>query len=133
MTESYRMKKLWFYFRGGHGAYLMFFFSFVNFILLFYRLFIEPLEDSIFFNRLAEFAIFFVLSYVPVAIIIGYWHRTTQFKVEDDVKFLRNPLYARFVRLQIDVKLNKANKEEIEKFHSLLKKIEEKGETPKSN
>lgn len=133
MAESYKVKKLWLYFRGGHGAYLAFLFSFVNFILLFYRLLIEPLDNSIFFNRLIEFAIFFVVTYVPVAILVGYWHRKTQFKVEDDVKFLKNPLYAKFVRLLIDMKLNEANKDEVEAFHSKLKKIEEKGEASEFN
>lgn len=42
-------------------------------------------------------------------------------------------MYAKFVRLLIDMKLNIANKQEVEEFHSLLKKIEEKGETSESD
>ncbi|MGI0021909.1 MAG: hypothetical protein ACRD9Q_03510 [Nitrososphaeraceae archaeon] len=130
--ESRGIRRLWLDFRNGHGIYLAFIFSFVNFILLAYRFVIEPsTEYTHIFDRLAPFAILFVLIYVPAAIGIGYWHRKTQYKVESDIKFMYNPLFAKAMRILIDIKLGRAGKEDIKQIHDILKKIENKGEEDK--
>jgi hypothetical protein len=128
--KSSGFRRLWLDFRNGHGIYLAFIFSFVNFILLTYRFVIEPsIEYTHIFDRLTPFAILFVLIYVPAAIGIGYWHRKTQYKVESDIKFMYNPLFAKAMRILIDIKLGNAKKEDIEQIHDILKKIEKKGKT----
>lgn len=130
--ESRGMRQLWLDFRNGHGVYLAFIFSFVNFILLAYRFVIEPSQEyAHIFDRLAPFAILFVLIYVPAAIGIGYWHRRTQYKVESDIKFMYNPLFAKAMRILIDIKLGRAGEEDIKQIHDVLKKIENKGEEGK--
>ncbi|MGI0022630.1 MAG: hypothetical protein ACRD9Q_07200, partial [Nitrososphaeraceae archaeon] len=107
--ESRGIRRLWLDFRNGHGIYLAFIFSFVNFILLVYRFVIEPTQEyTPIFDRLTPFAILFVIIYVPAAIGIGYWHRRTQYKVESDIKFMYNPLFAKAMRILIDIKLGRA-------------------------
>ena len=127
--ESRGIRRLWLDFRNGHGIYLAFIFSFVNFILLAYRFVIEPTQEyTPIFDRLTPFAILFVIIYVPAAIGIGYWHRRTQYKVESDIKFMYNPLFAKAMRILIDIKLGRAGKEDIKQIRDVLKKIENKGE-----
>lgn len=126
------IRRIWLDFRNGHGIYLAFIFSFVNFILLTYRFVIEPsAEYTHVFDRLTPFAVLFVLIYVPSAILIGYWHRRTQYKVESDLKFMYNPLFAKAMRILIDIKLGNANNDDIKQIHDILKKIEKKGEMNK--
>lgn len=52
--------------------YLVFAMSFVNFVLIFYRLLIEEVNflDEIFSN-LWIFVIIFLMGYIPLAILIG--------------------------------------------------------------
>ena len=125
------IRRRWMDFRQGHSVYLIFAMAFANFILIFHRLLIERVEflDQIFPN-LWTFAIVFVLVYVPVAILIGRWHRRTQIKIETEQSLRNNPFMARNFRMIIDIIENKASKEEIESYRKLLKRIEEgKGST----
>jgi len=99
--------------------------SFANFILIFHRLLIERIEFlNGLFSSLWIFALTFVLIYIPVAIVIGRWHRITQIKIETEQTLRNNPFLARNFRILIDILENKASKEEIEKFRKLLKQIE---------
>jgi len=65
--------RYWVFFRMGHGTYLALGLSFLNFIVLQYRLLIEniPALQSA-FPHLKSFGIIFVLIYVPIAIVIGW-------------------------------------------------------------
>ena len=67
----------------------------------------------------------FVLSYIPIAIVIGAWHRRSQMKIEVDVALRQNPLFAKMIRVLLDAQTGKATKEEIEEFRKLLKQIED--------
>jgi len=124
------VRRRWLDFRNGHGLYLVFLMGFANFILIFHRLFIERipfLEDV--FSNLWVFAIFFVIIYVPTAILVGYWHKKTQMKIEMEVLARQNPFFAKWIRVIIDILTEKASKEEVENLRKLLKSIEdEKGE-----
>jgi len=119
-------RRRWLDFRNGHSLYLVFLMGFANFILIFHRLFIErvPFLENIFSN-LWVFAIFFVVVYVPTAILVGYWHKKTQMKIELEILNRSNPFFARWFRVIIDILTEKASKEEIEKLRKLLKSIEE--------
>ncbi len=124
------VRRRWLDFRNGHGLYLFFLMGFANFILIFHRLFIEriPFLEDIFFD-LWVFAVFFVIIYVPTAILVGYWHKKTQMKIEMEVLARQNPFFAKWIRVIIDILTEKASKEEVENLRNLLKSIEdEKGE-----
>lgn len=121
----YWLRRRWYDFRQGHGVYLIFVLTFANFVLIFHRLLIErvPILDEI-FPDLWAFIIIFILIYVPLAIVIGAWHRRTQLRVDSEVQMRQNPLWAKMFGLFIDIQIGKASKEEIEKLRSLLKRIE---------
>ena len=70
------------------------------------------------------FTLIFVILYIPVAIMIGRWHRRTQVKIESELALRHNPFMARNFRMLVDIFEKKASKEEIESFRDLLKKIE---------
>jgi len=122
------IRRRWYDFRQGHGIYLIFILSFANFILIFHRLLIERVEalEEIFPN-LWIFIIVFVLLYIPVAIVVGAWHRRTQLKVDIEVAIRQNPIWAKMFRTLIDIQTGKASKEEIENTRKFLKSIEAKG------
>jgi hypothetical protein len=124
--DSNFIRRRWFDFRQGHALYLIFALSFANFLLIFHRLLIErvPALNEI-FSDLWFFAIFFILIYIPVAIIVGAWHRKTQFKTEADVAFQQSPLFSKIFGTIIDIQTGKAKEEEIEEVRKLLKSISE--------
>jgi len=126
MKESW-MRRRWWEFRQGHSVYLIFGLTFINFILIAYRLLIERIT---FFKDLVPelwiFALMFISFYVPAAILIGVWHRRTQLRVETTLVNQQNPVLARMIRTLLDVQMGKATDEEIKKFRDMLVKIEKK-------
>ena len=84
---------------------------------------VEVLDQ--YFSELWVFVLFFIVIYIPLAIIIGAWHRKTQLKVESEVVLLQNPLWAKVFRTLLDIQTGNISKEEIEEMRKLLKKIEE--------
>ena len=120
------IRRRWFDFRQGHSYYLIFALSFGNFILIFHRLLIEriPALNEVLGN-LGIFTMIFVLSYIPIAVAIGAWHRKSQMKIDVDLALRQNPLFAKMIRVLLDAQTGKASKEEIEEFRKLLKKIED--------
>ena len=126
MKEGWGRRR-WWEFRQGHTVYLIFLLTFVNFILIAYRLLIERVT---FFKDLVPelwiFALMFILVYVPAAILIGYWHRRTQLRVETTIINQQNPVLARMIRTLLDVQTGVASKEEIKEFRDMLKSIERK-------
>jgi hypothetical protein len=66
------LQDLWLYFKAGHSTYLAFVLSIINFIVLQYRLFIEYIPEAKgFISSLSSFAIIFVVTYIPLAMILG--------------------------------------------------------------
>ncbi len=119
------IRRRWFDFRQGHSIYLIFAMSFANFVLIFYRLLVEEVEIlSQIFPTLWIFIVVFLLSYIPIAILIGLWHRRTQMHVESEQVLRHNPFFARIFRVLIDMVDEKASKEEIEDIRNLLRSIE---------
>lgn len=118
-------RRRWWEFRQGHSVYLIFVLTFINFILIAYRLLIEKVAA---FQQIVPelwiFALMFVLIYVPAAILIGYWHRKTQLRVETTLVQQQNPILAKMFRVLLDVQTGKASKEEIEEFRKMLSTIE---------
>ena len=127
------MRRRWYDFRNGHSLYLIFLLSFSNFILISHILLIERVTflEQIFAN-LWFFVIVFILIYLPVAVLIGHWHKRTQIRVEQEISFRENILVANSFRLILELLTGKASEEEIENLKTLLKKIE-KGKGLQSN
>jgi hypothetical protein len=122
------VRRRWYEFRQGHSIYLIFMLTFVNFILISYRLLIEKV--SIFKELIPElwiFALLFIIIYIPAATLIGLWHRRTQLRVETTIVNQQNPVLARMIRTLLDVQTGVASKEEIKEFREMLESIEKKG------
>ena len=121
------VRRRWWEFRQGHGIYLIFVLTFMNFILISYRLLIEKIP---FLNNLIPelwiFVIMFLGFYIPAAILIGIWHRRTQLQVENTITLEQNPFFAKMFRTMLDVQTKKASEKEIEEFREFLTKIESK-------
>ena len=126
MQEGWARRR-WWEFRQGHSVYLIFILTFINFILISYRLLIEKV---VFFKELFPelwiFATLFIISYIPAAILIGFWHRKTQLRVETTLVQQQNPVLAKMVRTLLDVQTGKATEEEIEGFRKMLESIEKR-------
>ena len=121
------VRRRWWEFRAGHSVYLIFVLTFINFILIAYRLLIEKIpmfQDLI--PNLSIFVLLFLGFYIPTAIIIGFWHRKTQLKVETTLTMQQNPVFAKMIRSILDVQTGKASDEEIKEFREFLTKIESK-------
>lgn len=118
-------RRRWLEFREGHSIYLIFIMTFINFIVINYKLLIQdiPVLEEIFPN-MTIFAIIFIFSYLPVAVIIGFWHKRTQYSVEASVKMQYNPWFARLFRILVDIETGKASEEEIKNFRDWLQSIE---------
>ena len=121
------VRKRWWEFRAGHSVYLIFVLTFINFILISYRLLIEkiPIFQELIPN-LSMFVLLFLAFYIPAAIIIGFWHRKTQLKVETTLTMQQNPVLAKMFRTMLDVQTGKASEKEIKEFRDFLTKIERK-------
>ena len=121
------IKRRWFDGRTGTTVYLLFALTLMNFILISYRFLIEgsPLFANL-VSDLTIFSIIFIITYIPISILIGYWHRKTQWKVELALKMMENPLNAKMFRTILDVQTGQASDQEIKEFRALLMKIEKK-------
>ena len=98
-------RRRWYDFRQGHGMYLVFAMSFVNFVLIFYRLLIEEINVlGEIFSNLWIFVVIFLAVYIPAAILIGNWHRKTQMKIEHEQTMKQSPLMARNFRILLEAK-----------------------------
>jgi amino acid permease len=118
-------RRRWYDFRQGHGMYLVFAMSFVNFVLIFYRLLIEEINVlGEIFSNLWIFVVIFLAIYIPAAILIGNWHRKTQMKIEHEQSMKQSPLMARNFRILLDLLEGKASTKEVEDLRKFLKSIE---------
>ena len=68
-----RLLRYWTYFRRGHSVYLIFAISFLNFVVIQWRLLIEQIDflESV-FHHFYVFTILFFITYIPLATIIGW-------------------------------------------------------------
>ena len=125
MNETW-VRRRWYDFRQGHGMYLVFAMSFVNFVLIFYRLLIEQIDFlGDLFSNLWIFLIIFLALYIPTAILIGNWHRKTQMRIEHEQSMKQSPLMAKNFRVLLDLLEGKASTKEVEELRKFLKLIED--------
>jgi magnesium-transporting ATPase (P-type) len=118
------LRRRWLDFRNGHSTYLIFAMTFANFITIQYKLLIDkvPSIDWL-FGTIWLFAIVFVVIYVPLAIIIGYWHRKTQWTVEQEALFRENKVGALMWLYIMELIDGKVSEEDKKKMRETLLKI----------
>src|SRR5689334_22174952 len=117
-------RRRWLDFRNGHSIYLIFIMTFANFVTIQYKLLIDkaPIFNSI-FHSIWGFAIIFVAIYVPLGIIIGYWHRKSQWTVEQEALFRENKVGAVMWLYVMDLIEGKVKEEDKKKMRDALLKI----------
>ena len=69
------------------------------------------------------FATIFIALYVPLGIIIGYWHRKSQWKVEAEALFRENKIGATMWLFVIDLIDGKVTEKEKKEMRDMLLKI----------
>ncbi len=69
-----RIRDSWIYFKTGHSTYLVYSLSIMNFITLQHRLLISTIPFlETYLSRLSTFVVVFFLTYIPVAMALGYF------------------------------------------------------------
>jgi hypothetical protein len=118
------LRRRWLDFRNGHSIYLVFAMTFANFITIQYKLLIgqAPFLNDLFGNILV-FAVVFLVIYIPLSMILGYWHRKNQFLVESDALFRENKVGAIMWLYIIDLIDGKVDEEDRKKMREILMKI----------
>jgi hypothetical protein len=127
-------RRRWLDFRQGHSIYLIFLMTFANFIVIQYRLLIDrmPSIDSLIGGNIIGFAMTFIAIYVPLSIIIGYWHRKSQWRVEAEALFNENRIGATMWLFVIDLIDGKITEQEKKEMREMLLKITKGNKIPKS-
>jgi hypothetical protein len=99
--------------------------TFANFITIQYKLVLEkvPVVDTVTGGSIFGFAILFVALYFPIAILIGYWHRKSQWKVEAEALFKENKIGATMWLFVIDLIDGKITEKEKQEMREMLQKI----------
>jgi hypothetical protein len=68
------LRDFWIYFRTGHRGYLVYTMSIMNFVVLQHRLLISYVPAlSQYLSRLSTFFLVFIFTYVPLAVVLGYF------------------------------------------------------------
>jgi hypothetical protein len=124
-------RRRWLDFRNGHSIYLIFLMTFANFVTIQYQLLLERVSGihSLHIN-IWIFALIFVAIYIPVGMIIGYWHRKNQFSVEAEALFNQNQIGATIYLFLIDLTDGKVTEEEKQQMRKYLLKIMRRAERP---
>jgi hypothetical protein len=118
------IRRRWLDFRNGHSIYLIFLLTFTNFILITYNFAIKQLPFGIGdYLNLPVFVALFALLYVPVAIVLGVWHRKHQYSVENEALLRQNWVWAWVMQYQIRLIQEKTNPKEDEYIINYLNEI----------
>lgn len=91
-----RLLRIWIYFRRGHGTYLAFILSFVNFIVIQYRLLIQkiPVLHNMLPSLLSFMTVFFA-TYIPTCVLIGWLDYKRFSVVQENILVTRANPYSR--------------------------------------
>jgi len=118
-------RRRWLDFRQGHSIYLIFIMTFANFITIQYKLLLDkiPSVDVLTGGNIIGFAIVFIALYVPIGILIGYWHRKSQWKVEAEALFRENKIGATMWLFVIDLIDGRVTDQEKKEMREMLLKI----------
>jgi hypothetical protein len=97
---------------------------FANFVTIQYALMLERVPAlQATFSSIWTFALTVVAIYMPVAIVVGYWHRKTQWKVEQETLFLENVVQARMYLFLIKLVEGRTTEQERRDMQEMLEKI----------
>jgi hypothetical protein len=125
------VRRRWLDFRNGHSIYLIFIMTFANFVTIQYQLLLQRVPAIHQLNiNIWIFAIIFVAIYIPLGMIIGYWHRKNQFSVEAEALFNQNQIGATINLFLIDLIDGKVTEEEKQHMRKYLLKIMKRDERP---
>jgi hypothetical protein len=105
--------------------------TFANFVTIQYQLLLQrvPAIHSLNIN-IWIFALIFVAIYIPLGMIIGYWHRKNQFSVEAEALFNQNQIGATINLFLIDLIDGKVTEEEKQHMRKYLLKIMRQADRP---
>jgi hypothetical protein len=119
-----RLARYYVYFRRGHSGYLVLLVALANFVVIQYRLLVEYIPSlQLIFQSLTMFIIFFVLTYLPVTIIIGWLdYKRLVYPKEAQILMEANPYFHR-----LTAKEKTCWSYVVEAFKVLEKISEEKG------
>jgi hypothetical protein len=86
------IRRRWLDFRNGYSIYLSFIFGFLNFVIISYTLAIErvPFLKEV-FPSLGTWAVIFISGFIPIAILVGHFHRREQIPTEVQQLAYANP------------------------------------------
>ncbi len=122
--DSNWVRRRWLDFRNGHTIYLIFAMTFANFVTIQYKLLIDKLPFlNQFFGNILVFALVFIAIYVPLSIILGYWHRKSQWTVEQEALFRENKVGAVLWLYVMDLIEGKVTEENKKMMRDALLKI----------
>jgi hypothetical protein len=118
------VRRRWLDFRQGHSIYLAFLIMFANFITIQYSLMVDrlPALQPLFSNVLV-FAVAVIAVYMPIAIVVGYWHRKSQWKIEQEALFSENVVQARMYLFLMRLIEGRATEQERKEMREMLEKI----------
>jgi hypothetical protein len=106
--------------------------TFANFITIQYALLVEriPSLESV-FSSLWIFAIIFVAAYIPISIVVGHWHRKSQWKIEQEAAFNENVIGARMWLFMLELIEGNVSEEEKQQVRKMLRQIMKKNPVDK--
>lgn len=118
-------RRRWLDFRQGYGIYLTFLITFSEFIVIQYKLLIDkiPFINSLIGGNIIGFALIFFAIYIPLSIIIGFWHRKNQLKVDSEALFKENKIGAALWLFVIDLVDGKLTDREKQEMREMLLRI----------
>ncbi|NOJ33014.1 MAG: hypothetical protein DA329_12840 [Candidatus Nitrosocosmicus sp.] len=102
---------------------MIFLLTFTNFILITYNFAIKQIPiigDTV---SLPLFIVLFALFYIPVSMLIGYWHRKHQYSVENEALINQNWVWAWIMQYQVRLIKGKTTKKEDEFVMNYLNDI----------
>lgn len=86
------LKRRWFDFRNGHQTYLIFVIQFAQFIVITYQLYVVNTSANSVLPTIYHWVAFFILTYIPAAVIAGHIHRKRQMATDQAQQIDVNPL-----------------------------------------
>lgn len=123
-TSLNNLGKYKMYFLRGHNSWFYFVFWLVSFTTIIYKLLLEDLTLPD-WMKFSYFFIFFILVYIPIAVIIGRFdYRRGTFRGEVNLSLEVNPIIQKqFQNQELIISEQRRLSEELEKIKEMLKNV----------
>lgn len=92
-----RIRRIWVYMRSGNATYLSYIISTSNTVLIFWGLGLSNIPWVTKYLHLWQFALLFIMTFLPLAILLGHWHYRTQMPIETDLQYTNSPIMMQLV------------------------------------